>query len=389
MYTSRAHRLAVMGAASLLALAACSSSGGSKSGGKPTYTIGFQGPLSGDNAQLGINGVDGVKLAVDQANAKGDLPFVLKLKQSDDMGSPDQSPTAAQTLIDDPNVIAVVGPMFSGATKAAEPAFSQANLLSVTPSATNPKLTSLGFTTFFREIPNDNVQGAGAADYIAKVLKPKKVYSLNDKSDYGLGLAKALEAQLGKDGVSLTTSAVDPRKDYSGVSDGILSSNADLVYYSGYYAEFSLLTKSLRGKGYKGTLMSGDGSNDDQYIVQAGASNAEGSYLTCACGDANSDPALAAFVTAYGENNAGAKPGTYSGEGFDATNAIISVMKTLSGTITRESLASAFKAVDYQGITKQVKFEPNGEIAGNAVFIYEIKSGKRELLGTTDKLIPS
>ena len=47
------------------------SSGGAGSG--QTYKIGFQGALSGDNQQLGINEVNAVKLAVKQANEKGDL----------------------------------------------------------------------------------------------------------------------------------------------------------------------------------------------------------------------------------------------------------------------------------------------------------------------------
>src|SRR6266852_2648486 len=78
--------------------AACGSSGGgsSSSGGKPSITIGMQGPLSGDNQQLGINGVDGVKTAIAEANAKGDLPFTLKLAQSDDQGDPNVGPTAAR-----------------------------------------------------------------------------------------------------------------------------------------------------------------------------------------------------------------------------------------------------------------------------------------------------
>ena len=169
------------------ALAGC---GGGDSGGKKTVKIGFQGPLSGDNAQLGINALDGAKVAIKQANDKGDLPYKLELVQSDDQGSADQGQTAAQKLIDDGKVVAVVGPVFSGATKAAEPNLSAANLLSVTPSATNPGLTSLGFKTFFRLIPSDAAQGKGAADYLAKGLQAKKVFSLDDKSEYGTGLSR-------------------------------------------------------------------------------------------------------------------------------------------------------------------------------------------------------
>src|SRR3954452_10659340 len=75
-----------------LALTAC---GGGKddssNGGKPTFSIGFQGLLSGDNSAVGINEDNGLKLAVEEANAKADLPFTLKVADGDDQGLPDQA----------------------------------------------------------------------------------------------------------------------------------------------------------------------------------------------------------------------------------------------------------------------------------------------------------
>src|SRR5215210_4167306 len=111
---------------SALALSACSNdskssdSGGGLggSGGGQTYKIAFQGPLSGDNAQLGINEVNGVQLAIDQANESGELDFKLELVKADDQGSPEQAPTAAAQVLQDDAVLGVVGPSCSGATKA-------------------------------------------------------------------------------------------------------------------------------------------------------------------------------------------------------------------------------------------------------------------------------
>jgi branched-chain amino acid transport system substrate-binding protein len=386
-----------------LALAACGSSskgattnttpsgGASSSGGVKqtggTVTIGFQGPLSGPNSpQLGINGVNGVKLAIDQANKAKELPYTLKLDQSDDQGTPDQGPTAARKLVDD-KVIAVVGPMFSGATKASEPVFSQAGILSVSPSATNTALTTLGFKTFVRVVAPDSVQGKAAADYLVKKLKAKKVYSLDDNSDYGTGLSKALDAQLQADGATVTHDGINPTKNYTAEATKIIGSNPDAVYYSGYYSEFGPLTKALKAAGYKGVLMSGDGSNDDQYIKDAGgASNANGTYLTCACGDANSDPKAASFVSDYKALN-GQPPGTYSGEAYDATNALIKVLKGLGDKPTASQVVDAYKKVDYEGLTKTVKFTSSGEVEGDAVYMYQVKDGKRVVLGLIPDLI--
>ena len=142
----RTRSLAALGALALtgsLVLAGCgnsssSSSGGGLSGGdasssgggdtNATYTIAFEGPLSGDNAQLGINEVNGVQLAIDQANESGDLGFKLELVKGDDQGTPDQAPTAAQSLIQDSAVLGVVGPSFSGATKAVATTYADNNI---------------------------------------------------------------------------------------------------------------------------------------------------------------------------------------------------------------------------------------------------------------------
>ena len=128
MRTRTLVNMAVMGMAGALALSACSNSddsggglgsnSGSKTSGSQTVTIAFEGPLSGDNQQLGINEVNGVQLAIDQANAKGDLGFKLKLLKADDGGDPAKAPAAAAQVIQDNTVMGVIGPSFSGATQA-------------------------------------------------------------------------------------------------------------------------------------------------------------------------------------------------------------------------------------------------------------------------------
>ena len=111
-------------------------------GMKPTYTIAYEGPLSGGNAQLGLNMKYAVELAINQANAGtsafGTLPFKLKFAKRTTRVRQPQSPTAAQQLITNSSVVAVVGPAFSGATEAAEPSFHAADLATVSPSATLP-----------------------------------------------------------------------------------------------------------------------------------------------------------------------------------------------------------------------------------------------------------
>ena len=141
---------------------------------KPTFAIAYEGPLSGGNAQLGLNMAYAVQYAINQANAGksqfGALPFTLKYVAKDDQGSATLSPTDAEELTSNPAVIAVVGPAFSGATKAAEPTFSAHNLATVSPSATNTALALSGWHNFFRDVADDSIQGPADANYVVQKL---------------------------------------------------------------------------------------------------------------------------------------------------------------------------------------------------------------------------
>ncbi len=386
MLNRRLTRTAAILAVGVLALAACGDDDPKGAGGKPTYTLAYQGPLSGDNAAIGENEANGVKLAIDLANEKGDLPFTLKYSGQDDLGSPEGGPPAAQKSIDDATVMAVVGPAFSGASKASGPLFKEAKLAAVSPSATNPDLTSLGFTSFFRVVPPDDAQGAEAANYISKTLKAKKVYSLNDKSEYGVGLAGVLDKTLKANGTAIVQEGVPITKDYSTVAQKVKNSGADAMFYSGYFPELALLTKALKSAGFAGTILSGDGSNDDEYIKQATPAIAKDVYLFCPCGDANVDPKAKDFAAKYQAKFS--KPaGAYSPESFDAANAIIAAMKSVGKDLTRETVLEAIRGIDYTGITKQIKFTDKGEVEGKTIFVYQVKDGKRAVLGTTAELI--
>ena len=394
-------RAAVPIAVGALALAGCggSSSGGNNasSGGKKTYTIAYQGPLSGGNAQLGINMANGVQLAIDQANAKGDLPFTLKFDKADDQGSADGSPPAARKLVGESNVIAVVGPAFSGASNAAGPIYKAANLLAATPSATLPDLTSHGFTTFYRAVATDFAQGPPDADYLIKKAGKKKIFLIDDTTDYGKGLANAFKKEVSQAGGTLAGSDSAPQtstcipgatgstSQYPSEASKVKSSGADAVFYAGYYCDFGLLAKALRGAGYNGQLMSGDGSDDSKYVQGAGKAAAEGTLLSCQCSDIASNPKGTQFVSDY-TSKFGSAPGAYSAEAFDVTNAVITVMKGMSGTITRSALVSAFANVNYQGLTKLIQFGSNHELQKQTAFLYKVQGGTIKYLGDLTQL---
>ena len=327
-----------------------------------------------------------VQLAVKQANSGktfGSLPFTLKFLAQDDQGSASQSPTAAQALITNSSVVAVVGPAFSGATKAAEPAFSAANLATVSPSATAPDLATQGWKNFFRVVADDNAQGPGDAQYAAKVLKAKKVYSVDDASAYASGLVTAFDTSAKGLGLTVThqtapgttqcQAGTGDVSEYGALASQIKSSGDPVTFYAGYYCDFALLAKALRTAGYTGQLMSDDGSLDPHYISQATAAVANKTLLSCACADLTKGAAATAFASQF-KALAHFAIGTYSAEAYDAANATISVMKSSGAHVTRAKVVSALHHVSYKGLDQDGGIHLERQhLEHRAVYIYQVK----------------
>jgi branched-chain amino acid transport system substrate-binding protein len=392
--------VALIGVVGSLALAACSNastSTGSSSGGLAATTaasgsgaaatggtvkIAFQGPLSGDNQQLGINEVNSVRLAVEEANASTDLGFKVELLESDDVGSAATAPAAAAKILQDNAVLGVIGPSFSGPTKAVGKTYGDAGLAVITPSATNATLQDQGFTTYHRIVPDDNVEGSQAAEWFAR-KGLKNVFIVDDLSDYGKGVADAVEAGLKTAGVAVTRQGVDAKTtDYSPIATQVAGSGAEAIFYGGYDAQASQFAKALKSAGFAGLTVTGNGGKSTVFTDGAGDAG-NGWYFTCGCLDATIAPNATAFATAY-QKKFNTPPSTYSPEAYDATNALLQAIKdaSASGTPTRASVLEAVNAIDYSGITADIKFQANGELATvPAVSLYQQEGGQIKSVG--------
>ncbi|MDT0344702.1 branched-chain amino acid ABC transporter substrate-binding protein [Streptomyces litchfieldiae] len=382
-------RLAIPVALGALVLTACGSDdeGGDGSGGGTTYKIAYQGPLSGDNVALGENMQNGIQLAIKEANESGDYDFTIEYVAADDQGSETQATAAAQSAIDDQDVVAVIGPAFSGPANVAAPLYAQAGMPAVSSSATDPSLTEGGkFATFLRAVPNDNAQGLAMADFLAAQDGVESVMVIDDVTPYGEGLSEVAKAELEAAGLEVLSESVPADTvDYGGAANTVVDSGADALIYAGYYQALAPFATRLSEAGFDGIGISGDGSNDDELINLAGDA-VEGWYLTCPCTDASEDEATAAFAETY-ESEYGNAPGTYSAESYDVANMIIDAIAGLGGDVSRESLYQALAGGEYEGLTKTFSFDENGEFTNTAIFMYQVEGDARTYLGGIEELV--
>ncbi len=371
-----AWRSAALLAASGIALAACGTTGGDgdatgdggggEGGGDCAATVAFLGPTTGDAANLGINIVNGAKLALDEYEGDCDVT----LQEFDSQGDPTQASPLATEIIGDDSIIGVLGPTFSGESDATGPAFAEAGLVTVSGSATNPALTTNGWETFHRIIGTDAAQAPADAALLTGELGASQVFVIDDASEYGAGLAAGVEEGLG-DAVAGTETIQVGDRDFNAVVTRVVDSGADAVFFGGYYTEAGLLVNQLRGGGFDGPFVAGDGVLDPGYIEASGGTSADNSFLTCPCG-----PPTPEFAEAY-EALSGQAPGTYSAEGYDVMNMYLQGLD--AGNTDRASMLEFINTYDAEGITKQITFDENGDIAEVTVYSYPVENGELDL----------
>ncbi|MGN8129826.1 branched-chain amino acid ABC transporter substrate-binding protein [Paenarthrobacter sp. 22069] len=333
-----------------------------------TTTLAYAGAQTGPNAQLGVNIFNGIQLAIDQHN-KANPGCQVQFKKFDTEGDPNKATGPVTQLVSEPEILGVIGLPFSGESKATGNIFEQKGLVHITPSATNPTLTQNGWTTFFRGLGNDAVQGPAAAKFLTGKLGAKKVYLVQDDSDYGIGLGTSTSAGLGSV-LAGTEKVTTGQKDFSAVISKIMNAKADAVFYAGYYPEGAPFDQQLVGKGFTGTFVAPDGVKDDQFIKQAGdASN--NTYFTCPCLPGELIPD---FASAYKDVSKGAAPGTYSIEGYDAATVLLSGID--AGKQSRPDLLAWVKSYDKDGLSKHYKWDDKGELQAPTVYGYKVENGK-------------
>ena len=332
----------------------------------PKTTVAYVGAVTGPNAQLGINIYKGAELALKEHNdANPDCQVAFT--KLDTEGDPNKATGPVSQVVNDENVVAVLGLPFSGESKATGQILEEAGMPHITPSATNPGLTEQGWTTFFRALGNDNVQGPAAADLTAAV-GADKVYVIQDDSDYGIGLGAAAIEALG-DRLVGTDKVTTAQKDFSATVAKVINAKPDAVFYAGYYAEAAPLDQQLVSKGFEGLFVGPDGVKDQQFINLAGDSS-NNSYFTCPCAPGELIPE---FAAAYEDLN-GEPSGTYSVEAYDVMTIFLTAID--AGNTTREDILKFLQDYSGQGLGKFYEWDETGELAELPVFGYKVEDGK-------------
>lgn len=345
--------------------------------------IGCAAPLTGDQAQIGIDHCRGVRLAIQQTNAQGAGISSSKFEvlALDDQHNPAQAVNVAKKFVSDPNVLGVIGHFNSSCTKPASAIYHEAGLTQITAASTNPELSKQGFKTFFRVAATDDVQGPKGAEFAVHQLGSKRIFVIDDKTTYGKGLADefekraaALGAQvLGHEGIT------QGDKDFSPLLTKIKPLSPDLIYFGGIYPEGALLLRQAHALNISATFMGGDGLTTPVFVELASPEIAEGTYATMVGGDMKkiqtAEPFIESYEAQYGE------VGQWSAYGYDAANILIQAIQK-AGKKDRAAALSAMREIpSFQGVTGEVVFDEKGDNKNQFIGVFKVEKGNLVYIG--------
>lgn len=340
-----------------------------------TVKIGVAGAHSGDLASYGLPTKKAAELVVEKWNAQGGvLGKKIELVVEDDQCKPEVATNTAAKLVGE-DVTAVIGHICSGATKSALGIYLDSDIITISPSATNPPLTKSGdYPNFFRTIAPDDAQARLQVDFALDTLGLTKLAVLHDKGDYGKGLAEFVKTFLEEEESAelvlyegITVGAVD----YSAVINKLKNSGAEGVIYGGYHPEASKLVSQMKKKGMETIFISDDGVKDETFIKVAGE-YAEGVYAT-GPKDTSSNP-MTIQANEDHQEKYGEDPGAFFLNAYAATQAVLNAIDK-AGSTDYEAISAALRSEYVDTTLGSISFDERGDAIGVGFSVFQVQSG--------------
>jgi ABC-type branched-subunit amino acid transport system substrate-binding protein len=224
--------------------------------------IGHSGPLSGANAFAGKDNENGLRLAVEELNAKkiavGGRTLKFELVSEDDQCDAKSGVAVAQKFVDD-GVKFVMGPYCSGVAIPASRVYNEGGVLLST-VGTNPKVTQGGYKNLFRIIASDNQIGGAMAVYAAKVLNVKKVGVIDDRTAFGQGLAEEFTKEAKTQGLTVVAQefTTDKAVDFTAILTNMKAKAPEAIFFGGYAPQAAPMARQMKQLTVPGKLLGGD-----------------------------------------------------------------------------------------------------------------------------------
>ncbi|HEY0755654.1 MAG TPA: protein kinase [Ktedonobacteraceae bacterium] len=392
-----------------------SGASGSSSGLPTVIKIATDLPVSGGDLSVGKPAENGARLAIDQANGSQFLPgYSFFFEARDDVGAtgthdPATGTQNVSTLVGDPQVAGIIGPLNSSVAQAEMPIANLAPLALISPSNSYPCLTRTdalsgctgtynllsrvrpsGKVTYFRISTTDNYQGNAAADFAYQVHHYRRAFVIDDTEQYGSMLANSFIQQFEHDGGTvLNHDSITSTVDYTQELSKVAALHPDIIYFGGLdstggtqIAKQMNTTPGLQQIPFIG----GDGIQSSAFASAIGTRTGP-VYSTVATVDPTQIPGAASFLDQYYAAYTQQAYGIYSAAAYDCAKILLNAIKAavLAGAKVptdagdnsaapafRQAVINQVAKIDYNGALGHQSFDANGDTTNKLISIYQL-----------------
>lgn len=355
-------------------------------GGPSVAKIGVIEEITGSMPAVGKSGETAAKLAVKKINDAGGITvggkkYKVELVVEDSGADPKKAAAAATKLIEQDNVLAIIGPNSSSNAVAAADVANKAGVLMIAPWSTNPTTTldaaGKPKKTVYRACFTDYFESEALGAFTKQKLNATKAAVLYDDSTAVLKnqaqlFKTSFEANGGKV-VALETFKAGAT-DYSAQLDRIKAAAPDILFLPSYYTDVATQVNQARAKGITATFIGSDAWSTPDLIKKAGA-NIEGSYLFNHYSAESPAPLTQEFVMAYkaAYNSVPDDVAALTSDSFG----LLSTALANGGALTRTAALDGIgKVKEFKGATGTMLFSGGSHDPRKSGVVIQIKNGK-------------
>jgi branched-chain amino acid transport system substrate-binding protein len=326
--------------------------------------IGVTMPMTGSLATYGESTSNGVKLAIEEINAKGGVlggrPLEV-IAYMDDKADSTEGANAFNKLVAD-GAKAVIGSVTSGVTAGLATLANSEGMLLLTPTATADTVTD-GTTTVFRACFRDSYQGQVGAK-IAVDLGVKKVAILYASGDpYSSGLCDAFKKaapDLGLEIVDTESSSSTSDTDYSTQLTNIVASGAELIFAPYYYDSIGpYIVPQARQAGFTGYFVGADGWDGTQNTMTEDKSLYNNCFFTNHYAPDDPSPTVQNFVKSYTDKFGAQSLTALAALGYDSAYMLAKAIDA-AGSDDTAAIVKAMTGMSFEGVTGSFTLDATG-----------------------------
>lgn len=329
--------------------------GAVSSGAKNAAKIGFTAALTGGAAAYGKSEEEGVRLAVEEINKKGDFPIDLLVE--DTKAVPADSMNATKKLIQE-KVSMIIGPMTSNEAKAAGPIIQNAKVPSLEISVTAENITDIGDCIFRNSVPESkNIPQTVKKTHKLLGYKTAAILYAHDNEQH-VTAQKYFQKTMEEEGVQVIDVETFGSKDseYSAQLTNIQHKAPDVIVVCSYYQEGSRILKKMKEMGMDQPVLGDNGFVSPELGKMAGAA-ADNVYVSSMWSADRKDEKVQKFVKSYTKAY-GRAPDQFAASAYDGVYMAMDAMQRAGTTTDHKKIRDALAQMkDFKGVCGTFSFD--------------------------------